>query len=475
MDVIGTAALDCGAVVLAAGKGTRMCSAKPKVLHELLGEPMLGLVLEALTPFFGTRLWTVIGHGAGEVRAAFPDMSASFVLQAEQLGTGHALQTAWPHLEQAGLAYALVVNGDVPLLEAVQIRDLLESSRREEADLAFLTLTLREPGALGRVLRREGRVLAVAEAKEYSRAEHGPDNGEVNAGVYCLRLSSIGPLLGRLLNHNKGGEYYITDLIGMAAADGLRVFGFNRGEDFSLLGVNDPGELFQTEEFLRAALVREWQGRGTIIRNPGMVRIGPRARLFPGVDLTGPCEIYGRSRIGAGVRIDSHCWITDSDLGEGAWLRSFCHLEGAEVGAGCGVGPFARLRPGAVLEEEAHVGNFVELKKARLGKGAKAGHLSYLGDAEVGAGANIGAGTITCNYDGKHKHKTKIGEAAFIGSNTALVAPVTVGEGALVGAGSVITRDVPERALAVARGLQSNLAGKRKAEKRGAGKNGEME
>ncbi|MDR2503876.1 MAG: bifunctional UDP-N-acetylglucosamine diphosphorylase/glucosamine-1-phosphate N-acetyltransferase GlmU [Deltaproteobacteria bacterium] len=448
---------DCGAVVLAAGKGVRMRSPLPKVLHELLGEPMLGLVLAALVPLFGRRVWSVIGHGADMVRACLADAPGYFVLQKEQLGTGHALQTVWPELEKAELRHVLVVNGDTPLLEPEMVRDFMEQSLLQEADLAFLTLTLKDPGSFGRVVRVNGRVKAIIEAKDYDPAEHGPESGEINAGLYFMRLRAVEPLLGHLGDNNKSREYYITDLVHLAAAAGLRVLGLNRGEGQGLLGVNDPWELAEAEERLRARLVLAKQREGALIRNPGAVRLGPWAEIAPGAEITGPCEIYGRSRVEAGAGVESHCWIKNSVVAEGARVRSFCHLEGARVGPRCVVGPFARLRPGAVLEEEAHAGNFVEMKKARLGRGAKANHLTYLGDAEVGAGANIGAGTITCNYDGAAKHKTSIGEGAFIGSNTALVAPVSVGDRALVGAGSVITGDVPEDALAVARGRQKNM------------------
>ncbi|MDO5483938.1 MAG: DapH/DapD/GlmU-related protein, partial [Desulfovibrionaceae bacterium] len=294
-------------------------------------------------------------------------------------------------------------------------------------------------------------------AKDYDAALYGPATGEVNAGIYWLSLAVAGDLLPCLSNENKSGEYYITDLIGLAVARGLAVRGVVCGRDESLMGVNSPAELTRMEESLRARVLDGLLASGVMLHAPALIRVSPLAVVDPGAELTGPCEVYGQSHIARGAVVASHCVIRDCRIGAGAQIRSFCHLEGAEVGQNALVGPFARLRPGAELEEDSHVGNFVELKKARLGRGAKANHLSYLGDASIGAGANIGAGTITCNYDGKHKYQTHIGEAAFIGSNTALVAPVRVGDGALVGAGSVITRDVPAGEMGIARGRQKNL------------------
>jgi bifunctional UDP-N-acetylglucosamine pyrophosphorylase/glucosamine-1-phosphate N-acetyltransferase len=307
------------------------------------------------------------------------------------------------------------------------------------------------------VVRKDGRVASIVEARDFDPATHGAVTGEVNAGMYCLRLDLAKELTPALSRENKSGEYYITDLVGLALAGDYDVRGLDCGNDPNMFGVNSSLELAQLEAFLREKIVRELLESGVIVHAPETVRVSPRARIEAGAELTGPCEIYGASRVARGACIESHCVVLDSSVDTGALVRSFCHLEGARVGPGCTVGPFARLRPGAVMEESAHMGNFVELKQACLHKGAKANHLSYIGDADVGERANIGAGTITCNYDGVRKHKTRIGAGAFIGSNTALVAPVNVGSGALVGAGSVITRDVPDGEMAIARGRQHNL------------------
>lgn len=442
----------CGALILAAGKGTRMHSSKPKVLHSILGEPLLGHVAAALQPLFADAVWTVIGHEADMVRAAFADSSMRFVEQKEQLGTGHALMTALPALQAAGLERVLVVNGDTPLITTTMLERFLRDS--EGADLSVATLTLPSPGAYGRVVRHQEKVAAIVEAKDYDPALHGPEPREINAGIYMIRLGAAVELLPQLTNANKSGEYYITDLVRLAVARRMDVTGLNCGGDPNLLGINNPVELARSEELRRQSLVQACLESGVVMHGPEAIRLGPFVTVEPGAELSGPCEIYGHTRIASGAVVEAFCHIRDSQVEAGAVIRSFSHLENADVGPDCTVGPYARLRPGAVLHKGAHVGNFVEMKKAVLGEGAKANHLTYLGDAEVGAGANIGAGTITCNYDGVNKHRTSIGAHAFIGSNTSLVAPVSVGENAVVGAGSVITKTVPDGALGVARGKQ---------------------
>lgn len=449
-------------LLLAAGKGVRMHSDLPKVLHEILGDPMLAFVYAAVDRIFGPNVWTVIGHKAELVRAAFPERDPNrWVVQAAQRGTGHALQCAWKQLQEAGIDRLAVVNGDTPLIPEDRLRTFLDRAQAEDADLAFMTLTLDEPGAYGRVVREagapDGRVTAIIEAKDYAYELHGPEPREINAGVYCLRMSAIDPLLWRLTDNNKSREFYITDLVGLAVREGLKVLGVNCGKDDYLLGVNSPKELMAAEDLLRAKIVEDWLARCVIIRQRDSVRIGPRARIASGASIVGPCELYGDVEIARGVCIESHCFIKNSRLEQDSRIFPFSHIEEAQVGPQCQVGPYARLRPAAVLEERARVGNFVEVKKTVLRVGAKANHLTYLGDAEVGAGANVGAGTITCNYDGKNKHRTQIGANAFIGSNTALVAPVTIGEGALVGAGSVVTHDVPDNMMVIARSRQVTL------------------
>jgi bifunctional UDP-N-acetylglucosamine pyrophosphorylase/glucosamine-1-phosphate N-acetyltransferase len=390
------------------------------------------------------------------VAKAFPAMADRFVTQAEQLGTGHALQVAWEAVEKTGATHCLVINGDTPLV-TVEALDRLVAAQGC-CDLAFMTITPRDTGAFGRVVRDpERRIRAIVEAKDYDFSLHGPVTGEVNAGIYLLKVATIRPLLEKLQNTNKSGEYYITDLVELAVDQGLSVDGVQAGNDISLMGINSPRELIVAENTLRARIVDELVDSGVLIHNPATVIIGPRAEVEPGAEIFGHCEIYGASKVAAGARLGSYNHITDATFATGCVVREFNHIEGAEVGEGVTVGPYSRLRPGAKLEKDARIGNFVEMKKATLGQGAKASHLTYLGDTVVGAGANIGAGTITCNYDGKNKFTTRIGAGAFIGSNTALVAPVSVGDNALIGAGSTITKDVPDNQTGIARGKQVNL------------------
>ena len=438
-----------------------MYSSAPKVLQQLLGEPMLSLVYQALEPLVGPRIWTVVGFGADQVASAFPEMNDRFVLQEPQLGTGHALSCAWSVLKRHDLSWCLVINGDAPLVSAEALQSFADQVMASGAAMGFMSLTLDHPGAYGRVVRaQDNRVTAIVEARDFDTALHGPDCREVNAGIYCLRLE-VEPLLAEITSDNAQGEFYITQLVDLCVAAGQDVLAVNCGQDQALLGINSPLELVQSEERLRKKLVASWLARGVVIRQGESVRIGPGVHLEPGASVTGPCEIYGSARIETGAVVESHCWIRDTDVGKGSRICSFSHLQQARVGQDCVVGPFARLRPGASLMQNARVGNFVEVKKSLLESGVKVNHLSYIGDTTIGAGANVGAGTITCNYDGKNKHQTHIGAGAFIGSNTALVAPVTIGDRALVGAGSTITRDVPEDALAVARTRQSNLPKKK--------------
>ncbi len=451
-----------GALILAAGKGTRMHTDTPKVLQQILAEPMLRYVYDAVAPVCGEAVWTVVGHRADMVEKAFPSRAGSFILQAQQLGTGHALQVAWEELSGKGFPFLLVIYGDTPLLPEEKLQAFAAACLHEGSDIAFMTLTLDDPGAFGRVVRKNGRVTAIVEAKDYDVALHGEEPHEINAGIYCLRMDAVAPLLPRLSNANKNGEFYITDLIGLGVEEGLRVAGLDQGDTPALLGINTPLELVRSEERIRAQIVEHFQRNGVIIRAAQSVRIGPDVEIAPGVSLTGPLELYGKVRIEQGVNIASHCVIQTATIARGTVIQPFTHILDAVIGEGCSVGPYSRLRPAAVLEQNAHVGNFVEIKKSRLKQGAKASHLSYIGDAEVGAKANIGAGTITCNYDGVNKHATVIGDGAFIGSNTSLVAPVHVGSNATVGAGSVITKDIPDNHLGVTRAKQMTIVYPRK-------------
>ena len=459
------------ALILAAGKGTRMPSPRPKVLQTLLGETMLSLVTSTLASLPGTRhIFTLTGNEAAMVEAEAARAAASLgrealcIRQEKQLGTGHALMTAMPFLDGDG--HVLVVNGDAPLLTADVLNRFLEKA--DGADVAFLSLVLEDAAAYGRVVREKGAVRAIVEAKDFDPSLYGPlkDAHEVNTGIYLFSLPAVRRLLPSLSCDNRGGEYYITDLVSLGLAAGMDVRGIQAEgagcDKTALLGVNTPAELAVAEELLAERRCGELLASGVILHAPKSVRVSPLATVEKGVEITGPCEILGASVIKSGARIASHCVLRDAVIDGGVDIREFCHIEKAEVRRGAVIGPYARLRPQALVDEEAHVGNFVELKKTHLGKGSKANHLTYLGDAEVGPGVNFGAGTITCNYDGKNKFRTLIGGGCFIGSNTAFVAPVKVGDNALVGAGSVIVEDVPAGKLALGRGRQVIKERKRK-------------
>ena len=451
------------ALILAAGKGTRMPSPRPKVLQTLLGETMLSLVTATLASLPGTgRIFTLTGNEAAMVEAEAARAAASLgreplcIRQERQLGTGHALMTAVPF--RGGDGAVLVVYGDAPLLPADVLTHFLEKA--EGADVAFLSLMLEDAAAYGRVVRKDGAVRAIVEARDFDPSLHGPieDAHEVNTGIYLFSLPAVRTLLPSLSCDNRGGEYYITDLVSLGLAAGMDVRGVQAEgagcDKTALLGVNTPAELAVAEELLAERRRGELLASGVILHAPASVRVSPFATVEKGAEITGPCEILGKSIIKSGARLASHCVVKNAVIDGGVEIREFCHVEEAKVLRGAIVGPYARLRPQALVDEDAHVGNFVELKKTHLGKGSKANHLTYLGDAEVGPGVNFGAGTITCNYDGKNKFRTVIGEGCFIGSNTSLVAPVSVGDNALVGAGSVIVEDVPAGKLALGRGRQ---------------------
>ena len=447
-----------GALVLAAGKGTRMHSQRPKVMQRILGAPMLEYVLRALDEALSGRIWIVAGHGAEILEKAFA--GRNFILQEQQLGTGHALAISLDVLAASGIDRILIINGDCPLIDSATIRYFLDAAK--DSELAFASIDCADPGAYGRVIRHDGRVIAIVEARDYSSELYGQPTGEINAGIYLLGMALASQLAPRLGRSGQSGEYYITDLVRLAIESGHEVCGVSCGERAQLLGVNSPAELVGIEEMLRASVIANLLEQGTLVHAPNLARISPFCKISPGAEISGPCEIYGDSVVHAGAVIEACCMITDSTIAANAQIRAFSHIEKAEVGPGAIVGPFARLRPGTMLAPEAHVGNFVELKNTNLGRGAKANHLSYLGDSSIGELANIGAGTITCNYDGRHKYRTSIGNEAFIGSNSSLVAPVKIGDRALVGAGSVISKDVPENQLGISRPAQKILPRRKK-------------
>ena len=435
-------------VILAAGQGTRMRSALPKVLHEVAGKSMLGHVIDTARALAPRKIHVVIGHGAEQVRQRLAAEDIHFVLQAEQLGTGHAVAQAMPQVDADKV---LILYGDVPLTRVETLAALLQQVNEQQ--LGLLTVQLADPSGYGRIIRdAAGEVEAIVEHKDASEAQRRIREG--NTGILAVPGKRLGEWLGRLSNSNAQGEYYLTDVIAMAVADGLRVATETAAEEMEVLGANDRLQLAQLERYYQWRAARQLMAQGVTLRDPA--RFDVRGEVQAGRDVLIDVNVIleGKVLIEDGVQIGANCVIKDSILRRGAQVKANSHLDGAELGEGADCGPFARLRPGSRLGAGAHVGNFVELKNAVLGAGAKAGHLSYLGDAEVGARSNIGAGTITCNYDGANKHRTVMGEDVFIGSNTALVAPLSLGDGATTGAGSVVTSDVPEQGLAVARARQ---------------------
>ncbi|TWC39572.1 UDP-N-acetylglucosamine pyrophosphorylase /glucosamine-1-phosphate N-acetyltransferase [Pseudomonas sp. SJZ079] len=440
-------------VILAAGQGTRMRSALPKVLHPVAGKSMLGHVIDTARTLQPQGIHVVIGHGAEQVRERLAADDLNFVLQTEQLGTGHAVAQALPALSAERV---LILYGDVPLIEQGTLQRLLEKVGDEQ--LALLTVDLNDPTGYGRILRdKTGKVLAIVEQKDASPEQRQICEG--NTGILAVPGKRLGDWLGRLSNSNAQGEYYLTDVIAMAVADGLVVATEQPLDAMEVQGANDRIQLAELERHYQQRAARQLMAQGVTLRDPA--RFDLRGEVTVGRDVLIDINVIleGRVVIEDGVHIGPNCVISNSTLRKGAVVKANSHLDGAEVGEGADCGPFARLRPGAVLGAKAHVGNFVELKNAVLGAGAKAGHLSYLGDAEIGARTNIGAGTITCNYDGANKFKTVLGEDVFIGSNSALVAPLTLGDGVTTGAGSVITSDVPADTLAVGRAKQRNIEG----------------
>ncbi|HSH49574.1 MAG TPA: bifunctional UDP-N-acetylglucosamine diphosphorylase/glucosamine-1-phosphate N-acetyltransferase GlmU [Halomonas sp.] len=433
-------------VILAAGKGTRMRSALPKVLHRLAGRPMVRHVIDTARGLNAERTQVVVGHGAEQVRESLADCGVHFVLQAEQKGTGHAVAQA---LDAVGEGRVLVLYGDVPLIRRATLRQLLAPV--DEQHLGLLSVTLDDPGGYGRIVRdATGNVVAIVEHKDASDAQRAIR--ECNTGIMAMTATQLRRWLPQLSADNAQGEYYLTDIIAMAAADGVKVVTAQPARPVEVEGVNDRAQMARLERAYQRDVAAALMAQGVALLDPA--RLDVRGRLTCGhdVEIDVGCVFEGDVELGEGVRIGPHCVIRDSHIGAASVIEAHSVLEGAVAAGHNRIGPFARLRPGSRLAVGARIGNFVETKNAELGEGSKINHLSYVGDARLGRDVNVGAGTITCNYDGANKHLTEIGDNAFIGSNTALVAPLSVGREATVGAGSTLTRDVADNALAVSRG-----------------------
>ena len=442
-----------------------MRSTLPKVLHRIGGRTLLDAVLDTATSLNPSRIVIVLGAGRERVEPSLSGRDVSVVVQDPPLGTGDAARRALAALSD-GAGPIVVLSGDAPLLTAATLSRLVDRQRDQGLDLALLTFRPPDAGDLGRVVRdRAGRVRRIVEARNATARER--ELTEANAGAYCFASKALVRATSKLAKNGKTGEYYLTDAVEILARDG-KVEALETGDWREGWGINTRQELAAAEEIERRRSLERAFDAGASIVDPATTRIGPRVRLEPDAVVHPFVCLDGDTLLEQGCEILPFTRVTDSTVGPAAVVGPHCEIEGARIGPRARVGPFARLRPGTVLEEDVRVGNFVETKMAVLRAGAKASHLSYLGDAEIGAGANIGAGVITCNYDGEKKHHTSIGEGAFIGSDSQLVAPVSVGKGAYVGAGSTITRDVPDGALAVTRTPQKNLEGwasKRKARK----------
>lgn len=440
-------------VILAAGQGKRMHSDLPKVLHPIAGKALVSHVIDTARGLRPQKLCIVYGHGGDVVRKALAAPDLSWALQEPQLGTGHAVQQALPHLDRQGMT--LVLYGDVPLTSADTLERLLAAAQDA---LAVLTVNLPDPSGYGRIVRNAaGEVVRIVEQKDATAAEC--EICEINTGIMAMPTARLEDWLGRLSNNNAQREYYLTDIVGMAVAEGLPVRTAHPRHAWEVLGVNSKVQLAELERIYQRCTADRLMELGTCLADPA--RIDVRGELICGRDVSIDvnCVFEGKVELGDAVSIGPNCVIKQAVIGAGTRIAAFTHIEDAVVGADGQIGPYARLRPGTELAEDVHVGNFVEIKKSTVAAHSKANHLAYIGDATIGRGVNVGAGTITCNYDGANKHRTIIEDDAFIGSDTQLVAPVTVGRGATLGAGTTLTKDAPPGALVITRAKQVSIVG----------------
>jgi bifunctional UDP-N-acetylglucosamine pyrophosphorylase/glucosamine-1-phosphate N-acetyltransferase len=439
-------------VILAAGKGTRMKSALPKVLHRLAGHPLLLHVLDACAPLRAQRTIVVTGYAAADVERCVTALDVRCVRQEPQLGTGHAVQQAVPVLDDDGTT--LILNGDVPLIGADTARALIAACG--DRQLALLTLELDDPSGYGRIVREGGAVRGIVEHKDASASQRALR--EVYTGIMAAPTAALKRWLARLTNHNAQHEYYLTDIVAMAVADGVPVTTHSARDETEVLGVNSAAQLADLERRLQRRRAQALLDAGVRLADPQRIDVRGELTCGSDVEIDVNCVFEGRVVLGDGARIGAHCVLRDTTVGARAEVLPFCHFTDAVIGEQAQVGPFARLRPGAQLGPDVHVGNFVEVKNSTLARGAKANHLAYLGDSTVGERVNYGAGSITANYDGANKHRTVIGNDVHVGSNCVLVAPVTVGDGATIGAGSTISKPAPAGQLTVARARQATIA-----------------
>lgn len=440
-------------VILAAGKGTRMYSDLPKVLHPLAGKPMVQHVIDTALKLGAQNVHLVYGHGGDLLKEKLSDQPLNWVLQAEQLGTGHAMQQAAPHFSDD--EDVLMLYGDVPLISGETLQRLLAA--KPQGGIGLLTVKLANPTGYGRIVRENDNVVGIVEHKDATAEQHKIN--EINTGILVASGRDLKRWLGKLNNNNAQGEYYITDIIALAHQEGHRIEAVHPDRLSEVEGVNNRLQLSALEREYQSEQAQKLLLAGVMLLDPA--RFDLRGELIHGRDISIDTNVIieGTVKLGDRVRIGTGCVLKDCVIGDNCEISPYTVIENSTLATECTVGPFARLRPGADLAEKAHVGNFVEMKKARLGKGSKAGHLSYLGDAEIGDNVNIGAGTITCNYDGANKFKTIIGDDVFVGSDTQLVAPVTIGNGVTIAAGTTVTKNVAEKELVLSRVKQTHIQG----------------
>ena len=446
-------------VILAAGMGKRMQSALPKVLHPLAGKPLLLHVIDTVRQLSASRLCVIYGHGGAAVPDLVKDLNQAghaaidTVLQEPQLGTGHAVMQALPLLDDC--APTLILYGDVPLTSAATLQRLIEAAGSDQ--LAILTVLQEDPFGLGRIVRENGQILRIVEEKDATESERAIR--EINSGIMVAPTAQLKKWLAALSNHNAQREYYLTDIVAQAVADGVTVTSAQPAAQWEVAGVNSKVQLAQLERIQQGNIAQALLEQGVTLADPA--RIDVRGELICGRDVSIDvgCVFEGRVELADGVTVGAHCVIVNARIGAGAEIKPFCHIEHAVVGGASKIGPYARLRPGTELADDVHIGNFVEIKNSQIAAHSKANHLAYVGDATVGSRVNIGAGTITCNYDGANKFRTVIEDDAFIGSDSQLIAPVTVGKGATLGAGTTLSKDAPAGKLTVSRARQVTIDG----------------